>query len=179
MKLEIKEIKGSPQEIDWIKNVYSFYLHDLSEFGDEHYQLNDRGQWEPDYLPNWLADNNGVPFIIRWDGKPVGFAFVARNPFPSVTSNVDYRMSEFFILRRFRRHYIGKQAAFAIFDRFPGKWEVTELPGNSPALFFWRRVISEYTDGQFDQTTLNKGPRQVFIAQVKKDSQPGHVEIIE
>lgn len=179
MKLEIKDLKGSPQEIEWVKNIYPMYLHDLSEFGEELYKLNQHGQWEPDYLPSWLSDPNAHPLILRWKGQPVGFAFVAQAPFGSISSNIDYRMSEFFILRRYRRKYIGKQAAFAIFDRFPGRWEVTELPGNSPALFFWRDVISEYTGGQFDQTTMNGGPRQSFIAQVKIDGHPGQVEVLK
>lgn len=109
--------------------------------------LNDRGLWEPDHLPSWLADDTDHPLLILADGRRVGFALVNQAPSPHLTPGMEYRMSEFFILRKLRRGGLGKHAAFAVFDRFPGKWELTELPRNTGAIAFWRRIIGEYTDG--------------------------------
>ena len=49
----------------------------------------------------------------------------------------------------FRRHGVGKAAAFRIFDRFPGSWEVTQWVSNLPAQRFWEKVVTQYTGGQY------------------------------
>ena len=82
-----------------------------------------------------------------------------------MTPGMDYRMSEFFILRRSRRSGVGKQAAYLVFDRFPGLWELSELPKNTGAIAFWRRIIGEYTSGQYEETLNNGAVRQTFRAE--------------
>jgi pimeloyl-ACP methyl ester carboxylesterase len=59
--------------------------------------------------------------------------------------------TEFFILRRHRRRGVGTEVARRVFDRYPGKWEVTQLTRNVDAQAFWRRVIGEYTGGRYDE----------------------------
>ncbi len=154
----------SPAEHSLIRNLYPLYLHDLSEF-DAHgyYSLDAEGHWQPDHLPYWLSGKAEVhPMLFRLDGRPVGFAFVGQAPFPFMTPGRDFRLSEFFILRAERRHGVGKRAAFAVFDRFQGLWELSQLPANRAATTFWRRVIGEYLHGDFEDTTLDGDPAQVF-----------------
>lgn len=74
----------------------------------------------------------------------------------------DYRLSEFFVLRTFRRGGVGRHAAFALFDRFPGIWEIRELPRNGPAIALWRAVIGEYAGRQYEKTTIHDEVRQIF-----------------
>lgn len=37
-----------------------------------------------------------------------------------------------------------------IFDMFPGGWEISQWANNVPAQEFWKKIISEYTDGRYD-----------------------------
>jgi predicted acetyltransferase len=152
----------SPAEHALLRNLYPLYLHDLSELGDG-YSLDEQGLWQPDYLPYWLSGKQEVhPLLFRLDGRPVGFALVGQAPLPYMTPGRDFRLSEFFILRAERRHGLGRKAAFALFDRFPGVWELSQLPANQAATAFWRRVIGEYMRGNFEDTTLEGDPAQVF-----------------
>jgi predicted acetyltransferase len=146
-----------------IRNVYPLYLHDLSPF-TEFYDIDDQGVFYPDYLPDWLDVESPFvhPMIIRADGRPAGFAFVGQAPFPHMTRGRDYRMSEFFVLARHRRRGVGTRAARALFDRFRGVWEVSELPGNERAQRFWRGVIAEHTRGAFEERIENGDVVQVF-----------------
>jgi predicted acetyltransferase len=75
-----------------------------------------------------------------------------------------HHMAEFFILRKYRRQGAGRQSAFMAFDLFPGVWHVSELAENAPAQAFWRRIIHEYTGGDFSEIPNhdNDGPMQVF-----------------
>lgn len=147
----------------FIRNVYPLYLHDLSPF-TEFYELDERGVWFPDYLPDWLDTKSPLvhPILIRADERPAGFAFIGQAPFPHMTPGRDFRMSEFFVLARYRRRGVGQRAAHAIFERFRGVWEVTELPANVGAVRFWRSVIGEYTGGMFEDTIEAGDVVQVF-----------------
>jgi hypothetical protein len=51
MSIELRDARTSAADIEWLTNVYPFYLHDLSEFDDKFYRLNEQGLWEPDHLP--------------------------------------------------------------------------------------------------------------------------------
>jgi hypothetical protein len=45
MSVELRDARRSGEDSEWLTNVYPLYLHDLSEFDDGYYQLNDRGLW--------------------------------------------------------------------------------------------------------------------------------------
>lgn len=158
----IELIPVSPAEHTLLRHLYPLYLHDLSEFGDG-YTLDVEGRWMPDYLPHWLSGAEGFhPLLIKLEGRPVGFAFVGRSPFPYMTPGRDAKLSEFFVLRGERRQGLGRRAAFALFDTFQGTWELSQLSANTGATAFWRQVIGEYTGGRFEDTVLEGDPAQIF-----------------
>ena len=49
----------------------------------------------------------------------------------------------------YRRQTIGKQAAFACFDKHAGIWEVSPSYGSDSAYRFWKHVIEDYTQKKF------------------------------
>lgn len=159
----VEAVPASASDRVVIRNLYPLYLHDLSPFTD-FYDIDDRGIFFPDYLPDWLDVQSPVvhPLMIRADGRPAGFAFVGQSPFPHMTQGRDLRMSEFFILKRYRRQGVGRRAAHAIFDRLRGVWEVSELPANVGAVRFWRSIIGAYTGGRFEDTIERGDVVQVF-----------------
>ena len=63
-------------------------------------------------------------------------------------------MGEFFVVGKFQGKGIGKKIAFELFHRFPGFWEVMQMPPNLPAITFWKKVIAEYTHNQFKETII-------------------------
>ena len=56
---------------------------------------------------------------------------------------------EFFVGPPFRRHGVGRGAAMLLFSRFAGEWTIAEQARNPGAIRFWRRIIAEYTNGDF------------------------------
>jgi len=143
LKLGLHDARASAADREWLTNVYPFYLHDLSEFDEHYYRLNDRGLWEPDHLASWLQDDTDHPLIIRQSETRVGFALVNQAPSADVMPGFRFRLAEFFILNRYRRTGIGLRAAQALFDRFRGRWQLSVLPRNAPAIAFWRRVLGD------------------------------------
>jgi len=162
MSLELRDARRSPIDRAWLGNVYPLYLHELSAFDTTYYRLDERGNWQPDHLPSWLADDLDLPLLITVAGQPVGFALVNQAPSPHIMAGCDFRMSEFFVLRRERRSGIGTRAANAVFDLYPGRWQVSELLRNERAIRFWRRVIGERTGGRYTETADAEELRQTF-----------------
>ena len=107
-----------------------------------------------------------VPFLILHGNEVAGFALrTARSRLghSGPTSNV----AEFYVAPDHRRLNVGRHAACALFDRFPGRWEVAQLRANIPAQYFWRTVISDYTGGEVEEHDVASdqwdGPIQVFM----------------
>ena len=120
----------------------------------------------PDLLARWFADDRAHPLLILKSDTPAGFALVVR-PLAGAGSKppIDYRMSEFFVLSKYRRLGIGRDAAQLILNRFSGQWEVTEYLRNDGAVRFWRSIIAAYTRGQYTERIANGEVRQVFRSQ--------------
>jgi predicted acetyltransferase len=159
-------------DYDLINNLARFYVYDMSEHTGWHFPAD--GLFDPqDRFANywgrksalyiWPPTWRGFPFLIRIDEHPAGFALVKQirdNP-PT------FDMGEFFVARQHRRHGIGQRVAATLFDRFPGRWEVRQIPSNTPAQAFWRRIIGNYTDGEFTETreTFPAYENREFIVQ--------------
>src|SRR5689334_19119223 len=125
------------------------------------------GQREPDLLARWFADDRSHPLLILQSGRPVGFALVVRppgRPAGAGSQAPDYHLSEFFIQQRYRRLGVGREAATLIFNRFAGRWEVTEYLRNAGAVAFWRRVIGAYARGKYQERVADGEVRQTFTS---------------
>ena len=154
MPLEITPALESDYPI--ITNLARFYIYDMSEFTGWNFPADGLFDSENQFANYWGRPGKriwpqtwlGFPFLIRVDGHPAGFALVKR----ICEAPPSFDMGEFFIARQHRRKGIGRLAAVRLFDRFPGRWEVREMPANKPAQAFWRRTIAAYTGGVFTET---------------------------
>ena len=68
-----------------------------------------------------------------------GFSLV--NDSSHISEAVVANVAEFFVLRKFRGQGVGKSAARAMFNSWPGSWEVAVAGCNQAAKKFWKRVI--------------------------------------
>lgn len=158
--LEVKVVLANEEHANIIKNIYPLYLHDISEiYGNV---PNEYGIYEDepiktlieqyDVQNTWFKNPNYLfPFIIMVDGKPAGFDLVSTGEF--APEGMDYYVYEFFLLRPYRGKEIASIAAKQIFDKFSGKWGLYVAPPaiNQRAEKFWRKTISDYTKGNFEE----------------------------
>ena len=161
----------SPDTRKWIEAVYRDYLDDLAPLATGVFpSLGEVGHSVPDQLKRWFADVSASPLVIMLGQNPVGFAMVARARPGMAGSASDFRMAEFFIARAQRRLGVGRTAVQLIFDRFAGRWEITEYTRNPGAVRFWRRVVMLYTRGAFQERMANGEVRQTFLSGPKRIS---------
>jgi len=125
-----------------------FYIYDFSEYVE--YDVEDNGLFAPyPYLDDyWKGTSNKFPYIIKKDDKYVGFVLVK---FIESQERMYFSIAEFFILKKYRLTGIGKAIAVMLFDLHKGQWEVFQKESNKPAQIFWKKVIEEYTKGQYKE----------------------------
>jgi predicted acetyltransferase len=143
------EIAAAPDAFAIVRNLFALYAHDMSEFVDLDVEDDGRFVIPVSLASYWEGPDASArhPFLVRADGKLAGFALVRR----IAARPASYDMGEFFILRKYRRTGLGRHVAYGLFDRFPGDWEVREIPSNTVAQTFWRRIIADYTRGAFTE----------------------------
>ena len=149
MNIEIDEAPLDMMPV--IQNMARFYAYDLSKscgFYDLFdWSFPENGLYESiDLSRYWQTDH--FPFIIRIDGELAGFALIYKI---GTTPDVDWNMGQFFIVGKYQGKGIGHQVAVEIFNQLHGVWEVMQMPDNIPAIAFWKKVITDFTDSKFSE----------------------------
>lgn len=139
-----------------LRNLMELYVYDFSEY--MRWDVDAHGLFGYKYLDPYWTEPDRFPFLIRVASKLAGLALVRDITKPD--DEPTHSMAEFFILRKYRRQGVGRIAAHRIFDLFPGQWSVIELEANVSAQTFWRKVISEYTGGNFQEEILENGKHE-------------------
>lgn len=146
--VNFKLIRASEEYKDVLKNLMQFYIYDFSEYVNCDVEEDGLFGAYPSLEDYWKEENHRFPYVIRKDGKYVGFVLVRL--IESEERNY-FSIAEFFIMRKYRREGIGKAVAKQIFNLHKGHWEVYQKESNKPAQPFWNRIIDEHTKGQFKE----------------------------
>jgi predicted acetyltransferase len=120
-----------------LANLLELYCHDFSEFVPLDIGLNGRFGYK--HLDLYWTDPQRFPFLLYVGESLAGFVLVRRIS-EDTTPASQWDISEFFIMRGFRRRGIGIRVVAEIFARFPGRWEVRVMQANIPACSFWNRA---------------------------------------
>lgn len=145
--VRVMEAKESDKPV--VRHLLELYQHDFSEFDGR--DVDEHGLYGYRYLDHYWVEADRRPFLIDVDGRWAGFALVRLGP------PID--MSEFFVMRRFRRAGVGREAATQIFMMLPGRWQVRQLSSNPSATRFWREVIPV----SFTEAITDEGLAQHFV----------------
>lgn len=164
--MKISITPAAEEHMPIIQNLARFYAYDLSK-SCGFYEVFDWSFPEDglyvglDVSKYWQP--NRYPFLIRVDNELAGFALI--NKIGSLP-DIDWNMGEFFIVGKFQGKGVGRQVAFELFNQFPGKWEVMQMPPNLPAIKFWKKIIAEYSNNVFEEdivTFEQPKPRESIV----------------
>ena len=149
-----------------MRHLMELYQYDFSEYDNA--DLGPLGLYDYPYLDHYWVEPERAPFLVRVDGKLAGLVLVSRYNYLTGARDC-WVMAEFFIMRKYRHQGIGEHVARTIFGQFPGAWQVGQIIENQPAIAFWRKVISRYTQDTFQEHSLNNdrwhGLVQAFVSQ--------------
>lgn len=130
--------KADANDREKLKNLFQFYLHDLSEYTDA-LSVNSQGEFDNNDVDLFFDEANLIPLAIKIEKEVIGFIFLNC----SKGSVVDYIINDLFILRKYRKRGIGKVVIDKLFDLYPGKYGLLELINNKPAIKFWHAVFQD------------------------------------
>ncbi len=105
---------------------------------------------------DWRIPNIG--YYWKENSKIVGF---------SIVESIDgySEIVDFYVIPTYRKKMVGKNMAFAVFDKHPGPWRLRQILGSELATKFWRRVIGEYTNENYIELQIDNPPWGVSICQ--------------
>ncbi|MCI0336653.1 MAG: GNAT family N-acetyltransferase [Acidobacteria bacterium] len=151
--VHIEVIAAVPEQEPILANLLELYSHDFSEFYD--IELGADGRFGYKYLPLYWEEPDRHPFLVKIDGNLAGFVLVKRGS--EVSGNEDiWDVSEFFIVRGYRRRGIGMKVAHEVWRRFPGRWEVRVMQSNHSAMEFWERAITMFIGEMIPSVRVEK-----------------------
>ncbi|CAM4015415.1 GNAT family N-acetyltransferase [Saccharibacillus endophyticus] len=158
MNFSIIQVNQKHKEV--LDNLMQFYIYDFSEFLA--FDVEENGQYSPYPLDDYFEEgNHQFAYVIKREEKYIGFVLVRLIEDLEIRH---YSITEFFILKKYRREGMGMAVATDLFNRHKGPWEVHQIESNKGAQIFWKRVINEYTKGQFEERVENGKTIQTFIS---------------
>lgn len=144
---EVSLEKAGPDDVVVLRRLMQLYLYDIGSA--DGWDVGREGLFgNAERIERFWTEPGRHSFLIRIDGVLAGFALVRDEAWFAGAGTRE--VSEFFVLRRFRRRGVGERVATTLFNMFPGRWEVVQMDSNVDAQAFWRAVIARYTGGNFE-----------------------------
>jgi predicted acetyltransferase len=136
---KVKLERSVVDDKEFIKNIYQYYLHDLSEYN--HCLLPDsNGLFDNSFVDSYYCDENLIPFKITLKNSIIGSIFCSI----SSGQKVDYIIQDIFIMRGYRNRGLCKSVLKQLFRLYPGKYGLVILMKNKPAKLFWKRCLKYF-----------------------------------
>lgn len=157
MNFELIEVNEKDKNI--IYNLMQLYTYELSFFEDEttNFQLLENGLFKlSKYIDLYWKEKERNPFILKCNGELAGFVLQRYN---EMEMN---EIAEFFVLNKYRKLGAGTFMANEIFNKYKGKWEVRTLLKNKRAQDFWRKIIKNITNGNYEENLIRDNTRYAF-----------------
>lgn len=131
MNIEVSCADESDKQL--IAQLLELNAHEFSRFDGR--DLGDDGKFGYPYIDlYWVPEENRHPFVIRVDGRIAGCVLVR--------CGAPHQIAELFVVNKFRRHGVGKQAVNHVFHLFQGDWEIEQWVDNVDARAFWSEVLA-------------------------------------
>ncbi|MDO3411351.1 GNAT family N-acetyltransferase [Saccharibacillus sp. CPCC 101409] len=137
-KVEIRRAKGGDRKT--FEKLWQLYLYDFSEFTDMDVRPDGTYPQFPEFELYWKKWGGDAAYFILAEGRIAGFAMVHE-----FWDNEAAYLSQFFVMRKYRRRGVGSKAARLVFETKTGRWGLHQLANNLPAQRFWDRIIFDLT----------------------------------
>ena len=142
--MNIDIITACREDLPIVHQLARLYRYDLSEFANwsvpadgDYIYLGLEDYWEEGYLP----------LVIKVNDELAGFVILSDE---KCDHDSCYECVEFFVMRKFRGQGVGKHVALQLFNRYRGRWVIKQLAANIPAITFWNKIASGYTNNSYD-----------------------------
>lgn len=136
--VEIRKARSADRKL--FEQLWQLYLYDFSEFTGMDLRSDGAYPYFPEFELYWKKWGGNCAYLILANGQIAGFAMVHE-----FWENEAAYLSQFFVMRKYRRSGLGMRAAKLVFATKPGRWGLHQLANNIPAQKFWDHVIVDLT----------------------------------
>ena len=145
MNIELRQACLEDREI--LSNLLEKYDYEFSQYDNR--DVNKLGLYGYKYLDYYWTEEKRWAYFIVVDQKLSGFIMV--NDYSEVEDRkTDFVISEFFVMYKYRRLGVGRQAFFKVLQLHKGTWQLKRHPENIPSVHFWNKTVCEYTKGNYE-----------------------------
>lgn len=145
MNIELRQVCLEDREI--LSNLLEKYDYEFSQYDNR--DVNRLGLYGYKYLDYYWTEEKRWAYFIVVDQKLAGFIMV--NDYSEVEDRkTDFVISEFFVMYKYRRLGVGRQAFFKVLTLHKGTWQLKRHPKNIPSVHFWNKAVCEYTKGKYE-----------------------------
>ena len=142
------------EEREILSNLLEKYNYEFSQYDPR--DVNKLGLYGY-YLDSYWTDEMKWPYFITVDTNLAGFILVRNHTLKDW--DADFVISEFFVMYKYRRSGVGRDALFQVLGKHCGRWRLCRHP-NSASAPFWDSVINKYTNGQYE--LIRSHPKIVY-----------------
>ena len=114
MELELRIVQDEDRPV--LRRLVQFYRYDWSELDGSN--VDRHGEYLHHYFDEYFLGEDRVGWLFRVDGNLAGFALLYIGE--------PHDVAEFFVMRKYRRLGVGRQAARKLFSGYTGAWTVRE-----------------------------------------------------
>lgn len=151
-------IQATLEQKPLLKNLYSFYIHDLSTFTLS-LKPNAEGAFEFDSF-ELVWEKEGInPYLLKKNNEIIGFCLLLEPPF---TKKVDYCINDFFIYNQFRGKGCAEEAVKLIFQEKKGSYYVSQLKKNKRAVSFWKKMYEKFHLAYEESLEIEEGEEVIY-----------------
>ena len=129
-----------------IQNMARFYVYDRTAAMG--WECPESGLFECIDFKHYFENPDEKAFLVRVSDEIAGFVLLDKM---HVLEPVDWNMGEFFVLAKFQGKGIANIVAREILQKHPGKWSIAVMPENIKAVKFWRKIISDVSNGEYTE----------------------------
>lgn len=144
MDIYLDKVKEDKKEVLYRLLEYSLYEESANDLNE----MNEDGIFEYKYFNNYFTDNDRDAYFIREKETNKLLGFVMINSYLQVFDH-GHSIAEYMVIPKYRKNHIGKKVAFELFNKYKGNWEVSPSYNSVNAMFFWNKIIKEYTNGNY------------------------------
>jgi len=161
---QVELVPASREQEPILANLLELYIHDFSELID--LEIGQDGRFGYERLHLYWSEPDRHPFLVKVDGRLAGFVLVGRGRSVS-GKEIIWDVTEFFVLRGYRRQGVGTRVVHEVWRRFAGRWEVRVMERNVAAQRFWARAIEKFTGAVIRPVRVRKDGEwwQVFSSE--------------
>lgn len=138
--MNIELIKVNKNEKEKLEKLLQLYLHDLSIYFPLDFD-SEKCEYKYD-LDKYF--NNDFAYFIKSDNNILGFILIDNN------GESNYEISEMFVLNNYKNKKVGTISVIKAFALYKGKWTIKVVPKSEIAEKFWAKVVSEYTNSNYE-----------------------------